>query len=302
MRKNLMLLLKPIAYLPLWLFHGLGALLGWLAWLLSPRYRQRLAANLQQSGIAQNGGDYKRLHRLSVSAHGMGAVELLPAWLRTPEQVGRWVKERDGWEHVEAAMQSGRPMMFVSPHLGGIEVCGVYISTQIPCVLAALYRPPKLKWLEPLMVTGRNRANGRAAPANASGVKILLRTLKEKQAIYILPDQAPGAGEGAWAPFFGKLAYTMTLLPRLSKSTQPVILMCFAERLSWGRGFKMHFAPLDEAFGGDAQADALILNRNVEAMVRRAPSQYLWSYNRYKHPAGAPLPPDLAEEGEGAAK
>jgi KDO2-lipid IV(A) lauroyltransferase len=39
------------------------------------------------------------------------------------------------------------------------------------------------------------------------------------------------------------------------------------------------------------QLDAAALNRAVEAQVRRCPEQYLWSYNRYKVPAGAPAPP-----------
>ena len=46
---------------------------------------------------------------------------------------------------------------------------------------------------------------------------------------------------------------------------------------------------------GDA-ADGLlvgarIVNREVEKLVRERPEQYLWGYNRYKRPAGAPPPP-----------
>jgi KDO2-lipid IV(A) lauroyltransferase len=33
------------------------------------------------------------------------------------------------------------------------------------------------------------------------------------------------------------------------------------------------------------------MNIAIEQAVRRCPEQYLWAYNRYKHPAGAPLPP-----------
>jgi KDO2-lipid IV(A) lauroyltransferase len=29
------------------------------------------------------------------------------------------------------------------------------------------------------------------------------------------------------------------------------------------------------------------MNRQIEAVIRRMPEQYAWSYNRYKTPAGA---------------
>ena len=34
-----------------------------------------------------------------------------------------------------------------------------------------------------------------------------------------------------------------------------------------------------------------MVNEQVEALVRTCPEQYLWGYNRYKRPAGAPAPP-----------
>ena len=41
------------------------------------------------------------------------------------------------------------------------------------------------------------------------------------------------------------------------------------------------------------------LNAAIEQRVRRCPAQYLWSYNRYKAPAGAP-PPDAGAARKGA--
>ncbi|WP_035055781.1 lysophospholipid acyltransferase family protein [Andreprevotia chitinilytica] len=290
----LVALCRPFAYLPLALMHAAGVLLGWLVWAVSPTYRRRLRANLMQSGLVQ-GGNYTQLLHSSIAAHGQGALELPAAWLRRPLDVADLVRERVGWAHVEAALAKPNPVIYVSPHLGGIEVCGIHLGWHSPRIFAALYRPPKLRWLEPLMLASRNRENGRAAPANAQGVRMLLKTLKQGQSIYILPDQAPGGGEGIWAPFFGKPAYTMTLLPRLARQFDATVLFCFAERLSWGRGYRLHIEPMQGEFTGDAVADATTMNRNLEALIAQAPAQYLWSYNRYKHPAGAPpLPEDVA--------
>jgi KDO2-lipid IV(A) lauroyltransferase len=46
-------------------------------------------------------------------------------------------------------------------------------------------------------------------------------------------------------------------------------------------------APLSE----DATTAATELNVAIENAVLIAPEQFIWSYNRYKHPTGAELPP-----------
>jgi KDO2-lipid IV(A) lauroyltransferase len=144
------------------------------------------------------------------------------------------------------------------------------------------------------MQQGRVRAGGTTAAADASGVRALLKTLKTGGNIIILPDQVPApeqGGDGVWADFFGRPAYTMTLLPRLAQSADATVLFFFAERLPKGAGYHIHIEPMTEAFSHDKQIAARQTNAMVEKLVAMAPGQYLWGYNRYKHPAGAPLAP-----------
>ena len=110
--------------------------------------------------------------------------------------------------------------------------------------------------------------------------------------IGVLPDQVPGNGEGEWAPFFGRPAYTMTLIGRLIQSSGAAVVMCNSERLPHGEGYALHFAPLaiDTATSIPGQ-----INAALETVIRTYPEQYLWSYNRYKVPRGA-LPPDAVKE------
>jgi KDO2-lipid IV(A) lauroyltransferase len=114
-------------------------------------------------------------------------------------------------------------------------------------------------------------------------VRLFITALRKGEAVGLLPDQTPGTGEGAWVDFFGRPAYTMTLVTRLQRSTDALLVMVHAERLPHGAGFRLQFEVLP-AQGFDERA----LNRAVESVVRRCPAQYLWGYNRYKVPAGAP--------------
>ena len=154
-----------------------------------------------------------------------------------------------------------------------------------------LYRPPKQGWVEPLMVAGRSRWHAAVAPANLRGVRMLYKALTQGEAIGMLPDQAPGVGEGEWADFFGRPAYTMTLVRRLQQASGAAVIMAFAERLPAGRGYRLHLEELPAA-----NLDEAALNRAIEAQMRRCPEQYLWSYNRYKVPAGADAPPAKTQD------
>ena len=136
------------------------------------------------------------------------------------------------------------------------------------------------------MIAGRSRFGAAVVPANTKGVRAFYRALKHGDIVGLLPDQTPGVGDGVWADFFARPAYTMTLVKRLHESTGAALIIMCAERLPKGAGFKIHFEEIDPHCFDEAA-----LNRATEAMIRRCPAQYLWGYNRYKIPAGAPLPP-----------
>jgi KDO2-lipid IV(A) lauroyltransferase len=80
----------------------------------------------------------------------------------------------------------------------------------------------------------------------------------------------------------------MTLVSRLAEQTGAPVLVCYSKRLSQGRGYRFEIEPLLAAL--PAESPVRTLNRSLEAVIRRCPEQYLWSYNRYKVPAGAQPP------------
>ncbi len=278
-------LARFLAALPLSLAHSLGAFLGRITYLASPRYRHHLSANLRAAGYAD-----RALLGAAIAEAGKGLLELPAIWLRSHEAVAALVVKVHGWELVEAARERRRGIIFLTPHLGCFEITAQYVAFHSPAntPLTVLYRSPKKVMLEPLMLAGRDRPNLRVASADLRGVRVLLRALKAGEAIGILPDQAPGVGEGEWAEFFGRPAYTMTLAGRLAKSSGAQVLLVYAERLLQGRGYTLRFSAMPQALRGESPARTL--NRALEGLIRQCPAQYGWGYNRYKVPAGAPLP------------
>jgi KDO2-lipid IV(A) lauroyltransferase len=275
------------ARLPLRVLHRLGAVLGWATYRLSGRYAARLRENLE---LAQRNGciaDFDKVLRSCIAETGKGVLELPWVWRRPLQQVTAGVRACHGWEHVEAAVARGKGFIFLTPHLGCFEVSALYAAERLP--LTVLYRPPRLAWLEKVMRSGRERGQVQLARTDVAGVRALYKALKRGEAIGLLPDQVPGKGEGEWADFFGRPAYTMTLVGRLVEACDAAVLMAYAERLPQGDGYIIRIRPLQ--FAPD-QSMARQLNAALEEVVRACPEQYLWSYNRYKVPRGV-APPAL---------
>ena len=274
--KLLRLLLAAFSLLPLPAVHGLGVLLGWLGAILSFKHARLTKINLQASGIYQDEIEFKRAVRQNIGESGKALLETLAIWFRNDKRQLSLVRSFDGWNHIEAGLARGKGIIFLTPHMGCFEITSLYVATRHP--VTVLYRPPRHAWMLPLMNMGRKRGKIILAQANIHGVKQLLQAIKRGEAIGMLPDQAPLEGEGEWAPFFGRPAYTMTLVSKLAKKTGAQVLMVFGERLSYGRGYDIHIRPIAD---GGINTPTL-LNTEIERTVMQCPTQYLWGYDRYK--------------------
>jgi KDO2-lipid IV(A) lauroyltransferase len=286
----MIILFDVLARLPLSVLHRIGALLGWVTYLSSGRYAARLRENLRHAGVAHSEDEFRKLLRANVQEAGKGVMELPWVWRRPLESVLTGVKQCHGWEHIEAAREQGKGVIALTPHLGCFEIISLFIASRQP--ITTMYRPPRWKFLDQLMLEGRKRGQTKLAPTDLGGVRQLLKTLKQGGIIGVLPDQVPGNGEGEWVPFFGRPAYTMTLIARLIQSSGAAVVMCNSERLPHGEGYALHFVPLaiDTTVSIPGQ-----INAALEKVIRTYPEQYLWSYNRYKVPRGA-LPPEAARD------
>ena len=280
-------LFRLLGRLPLPLMQRMGAWLGWLVWRVSATYRQRFEANAAAAGFSPSE------YRPARAAIGTMVAELPWLWLRPQGQGVLHLVQWDGANLFESALDAGKGVILALPHMGCWEMIGQslaerYGPTRGP--LVALYRPARKAWLAPLVASSRNRPGLQTVPTSVAGVRSLIRVLRGGGYTAILPDQVPPEGQGAWAPFFGRPAYTMTLLPRLAQQTGARVLLCWCERLPGSAGYVMHFEPLDAPELHDAsatpEAATTAVNAGMERLIRRAPGQYLWSYARYKQPAG----------------
>jgi len=275
-------LFRFLACLPLTVLQILGYGAGWLLWILPGSYKKRAAENL---AIAMPEASPQTL-RASLISVGQLFLEM-PYWhIRQDEAELVKQVQWDGWDEFQEVLAHGKGLILLGPHAGNFESLGAIYTSKFPATV--LFRPPRMTWLQNWIIKTRTRKNLTMAPANHTGVRSLLKALKRGQSIGILPDQVPVAGEGVWAPFFGKQAYTTTLVQRLQSITGAPIYVMAAQRNGIGKGYTVRHQAMKEPLSDDIEVAATQLNRAMEDMISLMPTQYLWGYNRYRTPRDKP--------------
>lgn len=269
-----------LAIVPLPLLHAVGFVLGSLFALFPNRHRRITLRNLALCFPEMSERERARLLVLSLRETAKAVLETAMMWRAGGDRLQKLVREVEGQALLREAIDRGHGVILASPHLGSWELIGQYLVMQHP--ITCLYKPAENAALDRIMHEGRSHLGMRLAPTDAGGVRILLAALKRGESIGILPDQDPRDGAGVLAPFFGIATNTMTLLPKLAARSGAPVLVSYAERLSWGRGYRIHFLPVDPAVNDRDEARAAALNRAVETAIRQCPAQYAWSYKRFR--------------------
>lgn len=281
------------SYWPLSWLRFLGGALGWAVWCTSPRMRQRFRQQVALAGVPWVQA------RPAIAEAGRFVAELPRLWFQPPHKSALKNVRIEGIAHAQAAFVQGRGVIFIGPHCGSFELgpqalAEIFGPAQGP--ILAIYRPARQTLLARLEVHARQRPYLDVTPASLGSIRKLHRALQANRAVAMLCDQVPPEGQGIWAPFFGKPAYTMTLAVRLAWQTGAVVLPVGCERLGQGVGYRLviwpalALAPAPAASAGNAAMEAALgsavtrMNLALEAIIRSQPGQYLWAYARHKQP------------------
>lgn len=268
---------RLLARLPLRWLQALGGTLGRLVLALSGDFRDKSQANLRQAGLYDH-----TLMRRAADQSGQAVAETALLWFGAPARLDPLIHVENGALLTEA-LAHGRGVILLTAHVGSFEAAALGSARFAP--ITVLYKPPRLDAVRRLVEAGRVAPNVHPVPTSAAGVRGLLRALKRGEAIGVLPDQVPSDGDGEWATFFGRPAYTMTLPARLARLTGAQVLMAHGERLPDAAGWMVRYEQLPQA------PSPAVINQAMESTIRRMPEQYFWGYNRYKAPAGVVPPP-----------
>ena len=206
-------------------------------------------------------------------------LETLRLWTARREATLRLVAGCEGLEHLEAAEAAGRGVLIAAPHYGSWELLVEFMAARGPFSL--VYRVPESRVGDGFLRLARGGENITLVPAEGNAMRPLWKALKAGGVVGITPDQQPKLGAGEFAPFFGRAALTLSLIPRLAERSGAAVLFAYAERREDGR-FDLHLEPAPAAVAsGDVAAATAAMNAGVEAIAGRDFRQYQWTYKRF---------------------
>ena len=278
----LYLLASLVARLPWWWLRGVGDVIAAVWRVLDARESRVARRNLQLAFPALDPEQRDSLHRAVLRTTARQALETLRLWTRAPIRNLARIRASHGVDLFDAALASGRGVIIAAPHYGNWELLNQWLAWRTP--LAILYRAPASAIGDAFLRRARAGVAGRITQVRAEGpaVRQLFKHLHDGGVVGLLPDQQPKAGDGVFAPFFGMQALTMTLLPRLAQRSAATVLLAFCERIDGGPDFRLVLQPAPPALAStDPAIGVRALNLAVEAIARRDPAQYQWTYKRY---------------------
>ena len=271
--------MAAISRLPLGISRGIGRAMGSLLWLINGREAKVTKRNLEMCFPEMPEQERLKLAKRSLQETGVMLMETPAVWMRDMAWLRSKVIETEGCELVDEALAKGKGMVLIAPHLGNWEVVGLYAATLGP--ITSLFEPPKNAEVGAIIQESREKSGATLVPTDRRGVMKLLKAIKAGGISGILPDQVPGDGAGELVEFFGRPAYTMTLLCNLVSKTGCEALVSYAERVPGG--FKLVFKKsCPDLYSEDCDKSLRALNRSVEDAIKALPEQYQWEYKRYK--------------------
>lgn len=284
----LLAVMRMLALLPWSLLDALGAALGYGFWRTDSRERRIARTNIDYCLPDWPSARRAELERAAMIHFGRIALEIAKVWFGSRAVFDRSIVAVEGEELMTAAAAEGRGVLLLAPHHGNWEVLGSYLGRNHP--FTAMYLPARDDAVDGVIRIARTQSGGAIAAANNSGVRAVLKALKQGGVVGMLPDQVPKQAGAEFAPFFGQPALTMTLAANLLQKTGARAVFGCAFRADAGRGFRIAFRAADpEIYSADLAASLAALNRGVEALILERPEQYQWQYKRFKtQPEGMP--------------
>jgi len=271
------LFLSLCSILPLKINHIFGSSIGKLLYIFGSEAKKVSAQNIKICFPELTSAGQDSLLKNALIHTGKNLTESGLIWNQSFSKNANYVSDFYG-EHY---LDSPKKTILLVPHIGCWELTGRVLANSRKVTF--MYKPLRSQKQNDYLFKRRNKGNLTMARADKSGILKIQRALKNSELVGMLPDQDPGVEGGIMAPFFNTKANTMTLLAKIAKKNDLQVLIFWAERLPRGEGYELNLEPVDLNINGDTlEGQVASMNQCVEALIRKMPEQYMWSYKRFK--------------------
>ncbi|MEC4724903.1 lauroyl-Kdo(2)-lipid IV(A) myristoyltransferase [Shewanella sp. D64] len=179
-----------------------------------------------------------------------------------------------GFENVILAREAGQPVIFIMPHVWGIEYAGLRLNIEVPMVsMAKAHRNGLFDWFSNRM----RSSQGGSIYMREAGIRALLTELKHDNSFFYLPDEDLGPDKSVFAPFLGTVKATIPVVGRLAQAGNAQVLPV---KIGYDqKNYRFDLTVMSAISPDEMQGkenEAIALNRAVEQVILAYPEQYMW--------------------------
>ena len=189
-----------------------------------------------------------------------------------------------GIEYLDEIKKSNKPVVFFSGHFANFELMAMEL-VKYGINLAAIYRPLNNFFLNPYMEYLRKKYICPVQiPKGKSGSREIVKKINEGFSIAIMVDQR--VSEGPRIPFFNKGAHTTTIPSQIALKYDCKLVPIYIERKNEISFEMIIHKPYEINKTGthedNIKNNSLTINQNIEKMVVKNSSQWIWTHDRWK--------------------
>ncbi|KPK33895.1 MAG: hypothetical protein AMK70_08970, partial [Nitrospira bacterium SG8_35_1] len=191
----------------------------------------------------------------------------------------RHILEPRHFSLIQRLLQYGNGLITISGHLGNWELQGAAAATAMsePFTVAAVQQSnPYID----RFITRRRNDMGMQVAGTKAAMKLLLRALKNRQAIGLVADQNAGR-DAIFVDFFGKTAATQPGPAQLALKFKAPLLVGAAIRTGPGQ-FKVLAQQVEVKEDDTVETLTQRHVKVLEDFIRQYPEQYFWLHRRWK--------------------
>jgi KDO2-lipid IV(A) lauroyltransferase len=275
---------KLLGWPPRRVARGIGALVGRIALLLTPRLRRAGDLNLRLAFPQKTATERRQILRKLYRNLGWLLAEFCQMPGYTAQEAQSFIRY-EGLEHYLAARDQGKGVLILTGHLGAWELSSFYHSLMgypMSIVIRRLDNP-----LVDNLVNHIRCLHGNQVLHKDDFARGLLGSMRRGETVGILMDTNMTPPQGAFVDFFGYPACTGSGMARVAMKTGAKVLPGF---LLWEEATQQYVlrfgAPLNLPTSENAEADVLahtaLFTKVIEDYIRQYPDQWLWVHRRWK--------------------
>lgn len=284
-------ILQLMAYIPFWIGHILGNLLGSLALHLPLSRKSVSIENIQKSlGSTMTEAEVLKLNSMIYRHFGRVIFEL-PHMLRIDEDNIKKYFTVEGEEHLKKAFRNGKGVLALTGHIGNWELLAVALNI-LYGPIAAVARPSRNIAVNRLMNDFRTRFGMELIPKR-HGMRRIIKALNQNKLVGVLLDQNVDWYEGEFVPFLGRIACANKGLALLALKSGTPVVPIFSIKQPDGK-YKIHIdEPVELIRTNDKTIDieknTALFTKIIGNQVEKHPEQWFWFHRRWKTKNYCPL-------------